>query len=76
MKDHEIQKPDKELERWREYMCKHYALCHGCPLNKAAREAKLSCKIFRLRRPDEVRFIVDEWRREFYPNSYEPMVGK
>ena len=76
MKEKLIKTLDKETMRWREYMCKHYALCRGCPLNKAAHSEKLSCKIFMIRRPDEVAEIVDQWRREFYPDSYVPTVGK
>lgn len=62
---------EKMIERKREFMCVHYPLCRGCPLDDAARKAKKSCHEFRKRRPDEVRRIVVEWDRTFNPRAAE-----
>lgn len=59
------------IERKREVMCAHYPLCRGCPLDDAARKAKKNCHVFRKSRPDEVRRIVAEWHRTFYPRTAE-----
>ena len=69
MKDRENQKPDAEIERWREYMCAHFQNCKGCPLGEAAQKAKMKCSAFRRRRPDETEMIVRTWKHGISPET-------
>lgn len=62
-------KKEREIERKREFMCAHYPLCRGCPLDKASKADKLSCSLFRIRRPDDVARIVLEWEFEHCPSA-------
>ena len=63
----------REIERKREFMCAHYPLCRGCPLEKAANDAKMKCHDFRIRRPDENARIVLEWEFHHVPSA-RPLV--
>ncbi len=51
----------KLIERKREFMCAHYPLCRGCPLDDAARKDKTVCHVFRRRKPKDTARIVLEW---------------
>ena len=57
----EEMKKVREIERKREFMCAHYPLCRGCPIEYASKAVKLRCSTFRIRRPDEVARIVLDW---------------
>lgn len=61
----------KQLEQRREFMCAHYPLCRGCPIDDAARKVKLSCHVFCKRKPDEVRKIVNLWDKIHGPKPVE-----
>ena len=62
-------KKERAIERKREFMCAHYPLCRGCPIDKASKADKLSCGLYRIRRPDEVARIVLEWEFEHCPSA-------
>ena len=68
-KTEEAAKKERTIERKREFMCAHYPLCRGCPLDRAAKYEKLSCGLYRIRRPDDVARIVLEWEYEHCPSA-------
>ena len=61
----------RSIERDKDYMCAHYPLCRGCPLDKAARLMKISCADFQQKQPGETARIVGVWREEHCPKRVD-----
>lgn len=57
----------RSIERTKDYMCAHYPLCRGCPLDEAARAMKISCADFQKKQPEETARIVRVWHEEHCP---------
>ena len=57
----------RSIEREKDYMCAHYPLCRGCPLDEAARLLKISCAEYLRKRPEDAAWIVGLWREEHCP---------
>lgn len=59
----------REIERKREFMCAHYPLCRGCPLEKVSRNECIGCRTYCSRHPEEAARIVLEWEFEHCPSA-------
>lgn len=61
----------RSIEREKDYMCAHYPLCRGCPLDEAARVLKISCADFQKKQPGETARIVRNWHEEHCPKRVD-----
>ena len=56
---------DEEIyKRAREVMCRYHGNCHGCPIQKAARDERVTCTEFQKKFPERDKRIVMGWRAE------------
>ncbi len=53
---------DDIYKRAREVMCRYHGNCHGCLIQRAARDERLTCTEFRKKFPERDRRIVMGWR--------------
>lgn len=54
---------DEIYRRGREFMCRCFGNCDGCPIAIAARRERLRCGEFQKRFPERDKAIVADWRR-------------
>jgi hypothetical protein len=57
----------RSIEREKDYMCAHYPLCRGCPIDDAARLVKITCAEFQRKQPEETARIVKIWHEDHCP---------
>lgn len=53
---------DEIYKRAREVMCRYHGNCHGCPIQRAARDERVTCTEFQKKFPERDKRIVMGWR--------------
>lgn len=53
---------DEIYKRAREVMCRYHGDCHGCPIQRAARDEQVTCSEFQKKSPERDKRIVMGWR--------------
>lgn len=53
---------DEIYKRAREVMCRYHGNCHGCPIQRAARDEHMACGEFQKKFTERDKRIVMGWR--------------